>query len=293
MKPVRDSLKTAYGMLARFRPASFWRTVDRRSRKIGFRKLYLALSFDCDTPEDTAAALEVDARVRDLGIYPAYAVPGAILEIETGVYSTLRDKGAEFLNHGYAQHTFWNQAKNRYESCFFYDALSWEQIRDDIRRGADVLNRTLGVSPLGFRAPHFGTLRGKRRLRQLHAVLAPMGFAYSTSTDPYYTFRYGPAFKKFGLLELPVTGMFSRPLSILDSWGFFAAPDRTLGPDDFLAEAKKMVNYCRETQMVGILNFYADPSHVRQESRFYQAVELWRAVAESVQLRNLCRAINL
>jgi hypothetical protein len=288
VNPFHNPLRSALSLGGRVFPSAFWREWTRRARNAGFRKLFLALSFDCDTPEDASAALELNRRMMDLGIKTTYAVPGAILEKEVGIYARLYAAGAEFLNHGYAQHTYWDVGKKRYASSFFYDKLSEEEIQDDIRRGHQAVIATLGEAPRGFRTPHFGTFQKRRELRMLHEFLQTLGYAYSTSTTPYYAYRHGPYYQDSGLREFPVSGIFSRPLAIQDSWGFFAAPNRPYRPERYLEEAKRMVGFCQKIGMTGILNYYADPSHIVREEYFFKAVELWKTIAEPVQLRDLC-----
>ncbi|MDI6792687.1 MAG: polysaccharide deacetylase family protein [bacterium] len=285
--------EAVFYLLSRYRPRLLWRRYSRLAERAGFKKLYLALSFDCDTPEDAKVVLDFDQRLRDLGVKPIYAVPGAILEKNEKEYSELHLRGAEFLNHGYEQHTFWNEGLSRYESCFFYDQLPLERVRQDVEEGHMALKKVLGVTPPGFRTPHFGTFQTTTQLTFLYSVLETLGYKYSSSTAPFYAFWDGPAFNRFGLLEFPVSGTFSRPLDIQDSWGFYAAPNRRWGPEDFLAETKALVRCCREEKMGGILNYYADPSHVWDQPTFFEAVKLMREVAEPVKLEVLCPEVQL
>lgn len=282
--PVEATLS----FISRQWPELLWRRYIRLARKAELHKLYFVLSFDCDLPEDAKVVLDLDQRLRDMGVKPCYAVPGTLLENEEKVYSRLFLRGAEFLNHGYQQHAVWNSSLGRSESCFFYHQLPLEQVRQDIEQGHRAFERVLGLRPLGFRSPHFGTFQSVNQLSFLHSVLKDMGYKYSSSTIPFHAFRYGPVFNRFGLLEFPVSGAFSRPLSIQDSWSFYAAPDRQWGPDDFLAQARSLAKFCQKENIVGILNYYADPSHVWDQPTFFDAVKIWKEVAEPVGLGTLC-----
>ncbi len=292
LKAVFYPLEITLHLAASGQPQLLWRRFGRLAQKAGFKKLYLILSFDCDTPEDAKVALDLDQHLRDIGVRSVYAVPGTILEQEEKVYSRLLLRGAEFMNHGGAQHTFMNHSAGRYESCFFYDQLHLEQVRRDIEKGHQALEKVLGLRPLGFRAPHFGTFQTKAHLSFLHSLLEGMGYKYSSSTVPFYAFRHGPVFTRFGLLEFPVLGAFSRPLAIQDSWSYYAAPHRRLDPDRFLSEAKAIANFCQKEKIVGILNYYADPSHVWDQPTFFKAVKAWREVAEPFEFRSAIRLIN-
>jgi polysaccharide deacetylase len=273
----------------RVRPEWLWRRLDRSARRHGFQRLRLALSFDCDTPEDAAVVLDLDQRLRDRGVLPAYAVPAALVEREDRVYGELRRRGAEFLNHGYVQHTAWNAARGHYESTFFYETLPRERVAQDIEEGRDALRRLLGFAPQGFRTPHFGTFQKAEEIRFLHEQLGRLGHRYSSSTVPAFAFRHGPAFERAGVREFPVTGTFSRPLMIQDSWAFYAAPDRRRSAQDYLSEARALARFVNEHGFVGLLNYYADPSHVWDQPTFFEAIEVWRQVAEPVGFAELCR----
>ena len=269
--------------------------MDRRYRRLaeqaGFRELFLVLSFDCDTRKDAEVAWDVHQRLKKLGVTPVYAVPGEILNAGATVYQKIAAVGGEFINHGYRDHTYFDKKQGLYASCFFYDQLPPEMVRTDIIEGDKNIRATLGIAPKGFRAPHFGTFQKPSQLRFQHGVLQELGYTFSTSTLPLYGFRFGPAFKNFGVLELPVSGMGSRPLRILDSWTCFAAPNRRFGPDDFVREGKIAGdNY--KSLGVGLLNFYADPSHIHDREEFYDTVAHWAKIAKSVTYSELLAALS-
>ncbi|MBU1666566.1 MAG: polysaccharide deacetylase, partial [Gammaproteobacteria bacterium] len=119
-----------------------------------------------------------------------------------------------------------------------------------------------------------------------HAVLQELGYTFSTSTVPLFAYRYGPAFRKFGVLELPVSAMGSRPLRILDSWTCFKAPNRRFGPQDYVREGRLAADRFQASG-VGLLNFYADPSHIHDQPEFFAAVAQWARIARPVTYQQL------
>lgn len=256
------------------------------ARRLGLDRLYLILSFDCDTEEDIAVAWETHSRLLDKGVRVVYAVPGELLRKGESTYRRILESGGEFINHGYTEHTYFDTVRGRYASCFFYDQLSSDVVRNDIVQGDICLKESLGISAQGFRAPHFGTFQSDAQLRFLHAVVGELDYAFSTSTLPYRAFRHGPLFRDFGRWEIPVSGMASDPMAILDSWSCFAAPDRSRTPDDYLTEGVGAAKAMRELG-AGLLNFYADPSHIHDQPQFFAAVDFWVSVAESVTYREL------
>lgn len=275
---LADPVRTAYFVRGRLRPSGLFARHASRARRVGLSKLHLVLSFDCDTQRDIEVVAGVHGRLAALGVRPVYAVPGELLERGAEVYRPLAEQGAEFLNHGYREHTRFDAASGRYTSTFFYDEEPRAAVRRDVLEGDRAVRDVLAVAPRGFRAPHFGTFQRPAELRFLHGVLRELGYAYSSSTMPLYGFRHGPAFARFGLWELPVTGLASAPLSILDSYGFYAQPGRRHAPEDFHREGVA-VAAAHQRAGAGIINVYADPSHVHASEPFFATVERWREVA--------------
>lgn len=290
LRKIGSVLTNPYRLLYSFRARAGRDGLDRRYRRLaeqaGFRQLFLVLSFDCDTPEDADTALKVHDRLKGLGVSPVYAVPGEILNKGEQVYRKIAQAGGEFINHGFRDHTYYDKARGLYASCFFYDQLPLETVRDDIVQGDRNLRSTLGIEPKGFRAPHFGTFQKSAQLRFQHNVLKELGYSFSTSTLPLYAYRFGAAFRDFGVLELPLSGMGSMPLRILDSWSCFAAPERRFGPEDFLREGRLAGENFRSLG-IGLLNFYADPSHIHDREEFFEAVAHWAQIAKPVTYSQL------
>ena len=117
-----------------------------------------------------------------------YAVPGVLMRKSAEVYRRIADAGGEFINHGYHDHTYFDEARGRYASQFFYDRLPLETVRNDIIEGDRNIRETLGIVPKGFRAPHFGTFQKPAQLRFQHAcsrssaTLSPRQLCRSTPT---------------------------------------------------------------------------------------------------------------
>ncbi len=272
-----------------FGSAPLWQRYGQRARRAGLDRLYFVLSFDCDTREDARVVERLDERLRRMGARPVYAVPGRLLEADEPVYRRLAARGAEFVNHGFAVHTFYDTRRKVYASCFFYHQQSREVVRRDIEQGHQVLASVLGTDPQGFRAPHFGTFRAPSQLRFVHQTLAALGYRFSSSTLPYQAFARAPLFTDYGLVEIPVSGMGDAPLAILDSWSCFAAPGRQRTAADYLHQA---ASAARRYQAVGagVLNYYVDPLHVHDQEAFFRAVAGWLRVAVPVTYGGLLAA---
>lgn len=285
-KALADPAMAAYFLRDKVDPRGLWLRYGALARRVGLDRLYFVLSFDCDIEDDIRVVWEVHTRLANMGAKPVYAVPGELLERGEAVYRRILEAGGEFINHGYTEHTYYDTERSAHASCFFYDQLPLDTVRGDIVNGDRCLKEVLGVEPRGFRAPHFGTFQKEKQLSFMHSVLSELGYAFSTSTTPLYAFRKGPIFRDFGVREIPVSGMGSSPLTILDTWGCFMAPGRSLGPDDYYMEGVTAAESFGRAG-VGILNYYADPSHIYDQDIFFKTVEKWLAVATPVTYREL------
>lgn len=244
----------------------------RRARVAGLDRLVAVVVFDCDTDLDIDVVAEVHERMRRLGIVPAYAVPGALLERGNAVYASIAASGAEFLNHGYQEHCSFDAVRHTYESSYFYDTLAPSAVEADIRAGHDAVVAVTGTTPSGFRAPHFGTFQRRSQRRFLHRILRSMDYRYSSSTMPLFGAVRGPIVLEDGILELPVSGCPDKPRRVLDSWSFRFAPRPTGTEADYLDQVTKLVAAHRGRP--GLINLYADPSQVADWDGFFQAMEL-------------------
>lgn len=283
---AKDPVAASYQVRAHFNPESMWRRYAVNSRKSGVQPARLLLSFDCDTKEDIKVVWDVHSRLTDMGVQPAYAVPGALLRDGEQTYRRIAETGAEFMNHGGVSHTYFDDQAGHYRSCFFYDELDPERVSQDVIEGHKIVKDVLGKSPLGFRTPHFGTYQKSSQLRFLHGTLKELGYQFSSSTTPYWAIRKSPMFSDFGIVELPVTGVPSRPLNIFDTWAYFEAPSRTFEPADYKREATALANLFGNSGC-GLLNIYADPSHIHDDERFFDAVAILTAVAPSVRFTDI------
>lgn len=287
-KAIDDPLFTAYYIRSKIDRHRLFTRYAELSRKAGLKELYLVLSFDCDTADDISVVSDMHKRLVDMGVRSVYAVPGELLKKGEKNYRQICETGGEFINHGYREHTYFDISHNRHASCFFYDQQSFEAVRKDIVMGDSCLKEILGITPHGFRTPHFGTFQESSQLKFLHSVLSGLGYDFSTSTTPFYAFRFGPIFKKFGLFEIPVSGMGESPLTILDTWGCFTAPNRTKTPEDYYSEGVAAADAFGKAG-IGVLNYYADPSHIYNKEIFFKTVKYWTSISKPANYMDLLK----
>jgi len=241
------------------------------ARKLGLDRPYRFLSFDCDTDLDAAAAEEVHAFLESLGIKATYAVPGAQLLKSPEPYRRLARRGAEFMNHGGLPHAEWNG--DQWVGITFYDSMSPEEAKADIRRGHDIVTEVIGREPVGFRAPHFGCYQKPEQVELLHRTAASLGYRYCSTTIPSFGLKYGPAYGTHGLLEIPCFGSVRNPETILDSWTYLTDRKNYALGEHYLELMTETVDAFISRQLPAIFTWYADPCHVLNQSPFMRAME--------------------
>jgi hypothetical protein len=242
------------------------------ARRAGIDRLYLFLSFDCDTDLDADAAEELHCFLTSRGIKATYAVPGAQLEKAAGIYGHLATGGAEFMNHGGLPHAEWRE--DRWVGRTFYDSMTAEAVAVDIRRGHEIVTAVTGVVPTGFRAPHFGCFQKPEQVALMHRTAAELGYGYCSTTLPAMGLAKGPAYLSQGIVEFPCFGSVRNPETILDSWTYLTDRVNYALGDDYYRLLEETVSTMLEHRMPGVLTWYADPAHVLDQAPFMRAIEL-------------------
>jgi polysaccharide deacetylase family protein (PEP-CTERM system associated) len=110
----------------------------------------------------------------EAGVRATFFVLGWVGERLPGMVRRIASLGHEVASHGYAHR-------------LVYDGTP-DAFREDIKRAKDILESTVGVPVLGYRAPSYSITR-----RSLWAidVLIEEGFAYDASIFPIVHDRYG------------------------------------------------------------------------------------------------------
>jgi peptidoglycan/xylan/chitin deacetylase (PgdA/CDA1 family) len=245
----------------------------RLCRACGVDRLYLLLTFDCDTDLDIGVVGDLDRDLRRRGIAAGYAVPGAQLVKGAATWRRLAENGAEFLNHGGRPHTEFREG--RYQPVTFYDQIETEAVVADIQLGHRLVTEVIDVSPRGFRAPHFGSYQRPEQLEVIYSTVGALGYTYCSTTLPATALSRGPVVAvSHGLVELPTMGSYRNPTTLLDSWTYLT--DRTnyaLGDEYFELFAETVERMTTEG-LPGLLTYYADPSHVVGQKPFERALDL-------------------
>ena len=284
-------MQTTYYLktLNRINPNLIWHLYAKKCKKL-FNKSKFILSFDCDTEDDIAVVWDVHSKLLEMGITPVYAVPGELLKKGEKVYRAIHETGAEFINHGGRGHTYFDVVHNRHASCFFYDQQSSDIVAQDIIQGHKTLQDVLGITATGWRTPHFGTFQKSEHLNFLYSILEEMKYTFSTSTSPEMAYRQGPIYENSSIFEIPVTGIFSEPLNIMDTWGYFEAYDRFRTADDYVKTSQSLAKFASCYPI--LINIYGDPSHIHDKLEFFDAMKCLVNVAENMNYTQFLGMLN-
>ncbi len=251
-------------------PLAPFATMLARGRAAGLDRPLLFLSFDCDTDLDFTAALEVKRFLDGLGVKATWAVPGCQIRRGAATYRAIAASGDEFMNHGELPHTAW--AGDRYVSITWYHEMEPAAVEADIAAGDATIREVLGVTPRGFRAPHFGHYGEPEQLALVHGAARRLGYAYCSTTLPAYGLAHGSVVDLGGLVELPTTGSLEAPTSTLDSWSWLTdRRDYALG-DTYARLMADTVDALVAARAPILLSWYADPSHVAGQEPFERAM---------------------
>lgn len=291
-KILKDPTRSFYYLLTKLNKDYLFTRYKRFLKKKNINELYFILSFDCDTHEDADYALEIHEKLKNIGITPVYAVPGQMLEKNAEIYKKLAEQGAEFMNHGYYEHTYFDESFGDYKSNFFYDELEYRVIEEDITLGDKAVTEIIGKKPIGYRAPHFGVFQKSNQLKFIHKILKKLNYFYSSSTTPYYAYKDGAIFDRFGVLEFPVTGTIKRPMDILDTWAYFKAPDRVKNSTDYIDDINELLEYYKKNSITGIVNIYADILHIYDSKEFFEAMKILSESCKNISYQELLRELK-
>jgi hypothetical protein len=219
------------------------------------------LSFDCDNPTDADVLPALLGQLRRYGILASFAVCGAMVEENAKAYKQLIIEGHEIINHGYSKHIE-VLPDGSVHSTLFYDKLSENQIEQEIVRNHECIQNMLGITPIGFRVPHFGTFRSPHHIDLLYSLLKKYGYRYSSSVPVLYAKQRDYLMPSRNIVEFPLSAMVGVPLSVFDSWNLLRAPGRQFTNADFFSEFRCMIDAALKAKHPIFLNFYFDPSHV-------------------------------
>ena len=92
------------------------------------------------------------------------------------------------------------------------------------------------------------------------------------------------------MVEVPVTGIFSEPFNIMDTWAYFAAPDRIKTPAEYINTAQQLAVFAHARPL--LINIYGDPSHIYDKPEFFQAMSIIIKSAKNINYTQLLEITN-
>ena len=266
-----DPNQIAYRVAGKIKPDFLFRKYRKLAKIQGFDRLYIILSFDCDSSEDIPAAKIIHTYLKKKGLKGTFAVPGHLLKDGADVYRRLSEDGADFINHGALPHV--EKRNGRYWSKTFYDEMSVDDVIRDMKDGHQIFNSVIGHSPIGFRAPHFGTIFNPLLIKKIYQVLQELNYQYSSSTMPISGFRFGPVQKIDELFEIPLSGSYYHPLDVFDSWSNVISPYNPVIKNEYADQFIQTIEHLTNLNACGVLNYYVDPAQVVKNESFFRALD--------------------
>lgn len=215
----------------------------------------VGLSFDCDLPEDVTSHAWLLGRLKEYRLRGSFACIGKYVEMFPAEHRLLADAGHEIINHTYSHPS--HRLLNPHQR---FRVLSDEQLREEVSRAHETIEKIIGVAPVGFRAPHFGGLHTNR----VYPILREMGYRYSSSTIGTRTPTLGSPFKFRGIWEIPLSPDPKTAFGCLETWGLYRAnPPHYRDKDEFLALLDELLTAGIASR--AFLNFYLDPVDLHRD----------------------------
>ena len=251
--PWANAARKAAAALA---PTFFFQRIMRQQGGWG---PFCVLSFDCDFPRDIEALPELVDLLDRYGVKASFACIGQWITAYPDEHRHLVAAGHELINHTQTHpnlyHPGYDYARAPGLSRDYFNRIGAEARRGEIEACHATFAEVLGVEPVGYRSPHFGTLH----VDDVYPVLAQLGYRFSSSLAAGLNVLQGRPFQVAdGLWELPLSPCPRHPYGVFDSWHSLAKTGASHGEAGALAglfgELLGQVVRCG-----GLANIYLDP----------------------------------
>lgn len=117
-----------------------------------------------------------------------------------------------------------------------------------------------------------------------------LNYVFSTSACPLIAYHRGPLFKEKDIVEIPLTGIYTEPFNVMDTWAYFAAPNRTKQPSEFVDDARSLARFANKHPI--LINIYGDPSHIHDKREFFEAMDMLKKAAKNMNYSQLLKATH-
>ena len=221
------------------------------------RRSCLALSFDCDFPEDAQAIPRVVELLGRHGLVASFACVGRWVEDYPDAHRAALEGGHELVNHSWSHPDLVNSARHFVSARTDLNPRPWralslvEQLAE-VSRCQDAVRACLGYSMTTFRVPHFG----HADVRPLYPHLTALGLTCSSSVLAARARRLGLPGWEGALMEIPITSCPRHPYASMDSWhALYAGGGRHR--QDFAGLVTSQLR--RDDVTRGLTSLYLDP----------------------------------
>lgn len=259
IRPYRNKYLAyvARNLIHRMAPDSFFiKYMGRQTNPVGHPAY--ALTFDFDFEKDIEAFPVVLDLLNEFNVKAGMAVIGKFVEKYPEIHYRAVQEGHELINHTYTHPDNPHWAPDR-----FFNSLSYEEQKEEIRLCHEIIKDILDYKCVGFRTPHYGNLHTEN----VYPILAELGYKYSSSTAACGYKGYGaPTIHSYGIIEIPTGCSKNYPLAIFDSWNMLRKKKPFIGNDEgFLKEFSETISIVAENNL--FLTHYFDPYDVIENGK--------------------------
>lgn len=245
-KIVKRALTYAPGIL--YPVYSRWQ--KRQMDEFGLTRGIVGISFDNDYRMDNEAAEQLLPLFKNFNMHVTWAVIGLWVKEYPVLHSHLLSDGHELMNHSWSHP---DNAELRPGDHRKFDALTDQEIEDEITKVHTFCLERLGYRMRGFRLPHF------RKHPSVARVLKKLEYEYTSNHFSLWAPSLGvPYTTGEGWVELPLAGIPRVPQRIFETYRLFRSPDGLYsGESQFFGDFCRMLDFTERNRLVTVVYFDA------------------------------------
>jgi len=231
----------------------------------------IGLSFDVDFRADVEATDGLLAHLGRLGLAASFACVGHWVREYPRQHQAIVAAGHEIINH-----TLTHPDNEEIDPARHFHRLAATELRDQVAGAHRIIEDELGVSPMGFRTPHFGY----QHTESVYPLLIELGYAFSSSTIASRTPSFGWPYRVANgrLWEVPVSVCPHHPFSSFDTWHFVRKQPSRHAPTDLVRALAGLLEESRPLPLC----FYFDPQDAASGGVCHEALGLLAASGKQV-----------
>lgn len=245
-KVVKRALTYAPGLL--YPVYSKWQ--GYQTRKIGTSKGIVGLSFDNDYRADNESAEKLLPLLKRYNIQVTWAVIGLWMQEYPELHRKFLADGHELMNHSWSHP---DNSELRPGDHRKFDAVSDQEVEDEITRAHELCLGLLNYKMVGFRLPHF------RRHPAVARVLRKLKYEYTSNHFSLWAPSLGtPYVTSEGWVELPLAGIPRTPQRIFETYRLFRSPDGLYSNESqMFTDFCQVLDFTERNRLVTVMYFDA------------------------------------